>query len=151
MFPESMPDQVTFFGESGCRISIEVTGYEREDTDNKDDANWLNATIAIEAGSFSGTFGVALTTHELIVLHDRLRAVLQSLSGNVVFRTTEEDLSLDFQFSRRGSVSISGVAQPHRSAAGSLHFRFESDQSCIGIAVRELAAVLRRFPVRPTA
>jgi hypothetical protein len=142
-----MADQITFIGEGG-RITIEVSDYERETADNEDDANWLNSTIAIEASPFSGVFGVALTTHELGVLHERLQAALQSLSGTVVFQTTEEDLSLEFKFGGRGSVSISGVAQPHRSAAGTLHFRFESDQSSIGLAVQELSSALRHFPVR---
>jgi hypothetical protein len=35
-----MPDQVTFFGEGGGRVVIEVTGYEREVTDNENDADW---------------------------------------------------------------------------------------------------------------
>ena len=142
-----MANQVTFFGDGG-RLTIEVSDYERKMADNEDDANWLNSTIAIQAAPFSGAFGVALTTHELGVLHERLQDALQSLSGTVVFQTTEDDLSLEFKFGGRGSVSVSGVAQPHRSAAGTLHFRFESDQSSIGLAVQELSSALRHFPVR---
>ncbi len=142
-----MSDQISFVGDGG-RLTIEVSDYERESADNEDDANWLASTIAVQAGSFSGTFAASLTTHELGLLHERLQVALQSLGGVVAFQTTEDDLSLEFTFSKRGAVSIAGIAQPHRFRTGALRFRFESDQSSIGLAVQELSSALRHFPVR---
>ena len=142
-----MADQISFVGDGG-RITIEISDYEREVADNEDDANWLNSSIAIQAGSFSGSFAASLTTHELGLLHERLQTALQSLSGAVAFQTTEDDLSLEFTFNNRGAVSIAGVAQPHRFRTGALRFRFESDQSSIGLAVQEISSALRHFPVR---
>jgi hypothetical protein len=144
-----MSEQITFLGNVG-RLTVEVSGYEREVADNEDDANWLSSTIAIQAPPFSGTFAASLRTHELQDFYEHLDAALRSLSGTVVFQTLEDDLTLEFQFQNKGSVSITGVAQPHRFRANVLRFRFESDQSSVGLAAKELSSVLQHFPVRPT-
>jgi len=143
-----MADQIRFSGEGDGVLIIEISDYERQLADNEDDANWLSSTITVQAGPLGGTFAAALTTHDLVVLYERLRAALQSLSGIVNFESTEEDISLEFSFSRRGSVSISGVAKPHASAAGVLQFRLETDQSLINVAVQQLSIAVLHFPVR---
>lgn len=142
-----MPDKITFLGDGG-KVTIEVFDYERSESSNDDDANWLSSRISVETPPFSGQFSAALTTHETATLHDRLEAALRSLSGTVSFHNTEEDLLLEFKFMERGSVFISGVATPHRSPAVALHFQLNSDQSIINLAAQELSNVLRHFPVR---
>jgi len=142
-----MPFQANFFGE-GCKITIEFRDYERPIADNDDDANWLRSSIHVEADPFSGAFPVALTTHEVIVLYERLKKAYDSLSGTVAFQSTEEDLLLEIEFLASGATIISGIARPHTSSRAALHFRFGSDQSAIGDSIRELGLVLRRLPAR---
>lgn len=142
-----MEFQVNFAGEGG-KIAIHFSDYERSIYDNDDDANWLRSSIHVEADPFSGTFPVALTTHEVLVLYERLKKAYDSLSGTVAFETTEEDLALEIKFLSSGAAIVSGIAKPHKSSMGALHFRFGSDQSAIGDSILQLGLVLRRLPVR---
>ncbi len=142
-----MAAHIDLLGDGG-RLTIEVAGYEREAAEDEDDADWLSSIISIQAGAFSGKFETSLRAYELDVLHEQLQAALQSLTGTVAFQTTEGDLSLEFAFGARGSVLITGAAEPHRFRTGALKFRIESDQSYVALALQEIKAILRLFPVR---
>jgi hypothetical protein len=142
-----MSSTFQFSGENG-HIAITALGYEREDVDNEDDANWLAAVVSVDVPPFAGEFKAALQTDELALLRDMLQAPLQSLSGRVDFENTEEDLRIELTFASRGSVLITGTAKPHRHPGTQLHFRIQSDQSAINLASQDLSSLLRLFPAR---
>lgn len=142
-----MAEQIKFVCDQGG-LTIEVYGYERPDTEDQDDANWLKCEVGIKAGPFSGAFKSAFTTYDLIALAERLKSSLAALSGTVSFQNTEHDIMLEIGFDKRGAASINGTAQPHRSLEASLAFRFDTDQSCLTQTLHQLEAVLRRFPAK---
>jgi hypothetical protein len=140
-------EQIKFAGEQGA-LTIEVYGYERPAAEDQDDANWLRCDVSINAGPFRGTFKSAFTTYDLIALAERLKGALAALSGTVSFQNTEDDIAFDVRLEKHGSATISGAAHPHRSLEASLAFRFDTDQSYLAQALRQLEAVLRIFPVK---
>jgi hypothetical protein len=142
-----MGTQIIFPGENG-KLVIEVSGYERSSADNEDDANWLTSSLTVKAGPFSGTMRVAFTTHDLTLLHDRLKQALVSLSGTVPFENTDGELSLTVDFNKRGGASIKGIAQTRGPLGAALHFQLETDQSALTQTLHQLDDVLRAFPVR---
>lgn len=144
-----MGQEVTLTGEQG-RLAIDVASYENPSATDRDDANWLASTIGVKAEPFSGAFNATFTTHELIILHEQLKKALASLSVTVTFQSTEGDLSLSIEFSKRGAATISGVVQPvvSHGAASALHFRLDTDQSALTQTLRQLEVALRRFPVK---
>jgi hypothetical protein len=132
----------------GDRITVDLSAYENRVPNNEDDANWVDSIVQVRVGTFSGAFRAALTTYELADLHEQLQKALASLSGTVNFKSMEEDLSFTVRFDRRGGACLTGIAQPHRSRQGALHFRLETDQSALTQTLHELEAALRSFPVR---
>jgi hypothetical protein len=142
---------IKFGGEQGS-ITIAIQGYERPGTENYDDANWLRCEVTVKADPFSGMFRCDFTTHDLVVLAEPLKRSLASLSGTVTFRSTEQDVVFDIVFDeKRGTAEIHGKAQPHRWLGACLSFRLDTDQSYLAQSLREIEAVLRKFPVKSRA
>jgi hypothetical protein len=140
-------EDITIGSKQG-RISIEVDGYERPLAENQDDANWLKCIISVNAGPFSGSFKTAFTTHDFVVLHERIQNQLAEMSGDITFENTEGDLTLNINIDKKGTALMSGTVHPHKSLETSLRFEFESDQSYIEQTRRQVQAVIRKFPVR---
>jgi hypothetical protein len=144
-----MSEQITISGHGGSLI-VHVSSYERPGANDPDDANWLTSDAAIKVGVFSGEFRFALTTHDLIDFHEALKTGLSTLSGVVPFRTTERDIALEIIFDQRGTAAIKGSVEPQTSLEASLCFRFDTDQSYLTQTLRQLEAVLRKFPLKQT-
>jgi hypothetical protein len=145
-----MSNTVAFAGDGG-KIVIEILGYERPAASDVDDANWLDAKLSAEAGSFRGSFKLSLTTAELIGLWKDLEKAAVSLSGRVAFESLDSDLELTISFGDRGAVEIAGVLQPGGWSPGALHFQFQSDQSYLSKSVEELKSLSKQFPFRQAA
>ena len=125
---------------------IDVSGFERPSADNEADANWLASFLTVKAGPFSGTMRVAFTTHDLTVLHDRLKQALASQSGTVHFENTDGELSLAVDFKKRGGASIKGVAQTSGPLGAALHIQLETDQSTLTQTLHQLGGCSASFP-----
>lgn len=142
-----MSNTVVFAG-AGGKIEIEVFGYERSAVSDLDDANWLDARLLAEAGSFHGTFSLSLTTAELFSLCRDLEKAIDSLSGRVSLKSLESDLELTITFGARGAAEIAGVLRPGGWSPGVLHFQLQSDQSYLASSVQQLRSLTQQFPFR---
>jgi hypothetical protein len=140
-------ESVIFFGD-GVRLMLDASGYQRPSATDLYDANWLNSTVSITAGPFSGSFNTNLSTYDFVKLQEQLEELVQRLSGRLDFETTENDLVLSVEFSHRGTAAVSGLLRPGGSEATTLSFRLETDQSALSETVRQLKGLLRRLPVR---
>jgi len=129
-------------------ILIEVDGYERPSAEDYDDANWLKCTVAVNAGAFDGNFKTTFTTHDFVVLHERVEHQLAEMSGDITFENTEGDLTLNINMDKRGAALMSGTVHPHKYLEASLRFEFESDQSYLEQTRRQIQAVIRKYPTR---
>lgn len=142
-----MSNVVAFIGDGG-KAEIEVRGYENPRAVDPDDANWLRASLNLEAGPFKGAFDLTMTTHDLVVLRERIEAQSKAATGKAEFETTEADLALTVEFSASGKVQILGVAQPSTCPGAALHFRFESSLDYLGNSLQQLADLISSFPIR---
>jgi len=142
-----MSDTVSIVGQGG-KIVIEVFGYENPSALNVDDANWLSSRISVDVEPFVGSFKAALTTYDLSVLYERLETVLHDLSGQFSFQSTEDNLTLEAEFARNGTVELKGVVQASGSYKATLHYRFESEPGRLYRAVQELKLLTEKFPAK---
>jgi hypothetical protein len=130
------------------RLEIRIIGFETSSHEKENAGNWLDSTIAVNIGAFTGSFKAAFTTGDLIMLDEQLRHGLASKSGMVSFKNTGGDLSLSVEFKHPASPILSGVIQPHRLPQGVLHFRLDISQVALFRTLQELEDALQEFPGR---
>jgi hypothetical protein len=134
-------------GDNG-QIGFEILGYENNQAQTTEDANWLRAVLHIKAGPFSGSVKMALTTSELVVLYSKLVKSVISLRDVVEFSTMEGNLSLRIEFGAEGRVSIRGVITPDESEENAVHYGFHTDPITLERSTQEFARLVSRFPVK---
>ena len=134
----------------GNVIQIEVFGYERPDASDEYDANWLRARCSVTVAEFSAVLSVALVTHDFARFADELEQAVQLLKGTASFSTAEAGLGLEIRFTTAGHAEVFGSARSRSYVPGvsELLFSFETDQSFLAHTVREVRAIVSRFPVR---
>jgi hypothetical protein len=135
----------------GNIIRVEVFGYERPDANDEYDANWLRARVSVSMAEFSAVIRLALVTHDLARFADELEQAVQLLKGTATFSTVEAGLAIEIKFTAAGHAEVFGTARSQTSLVpdeSALSFSFETDQSFLAHTVRELKAIVSRFPVR---
>ena len=135
----------------GGHIKIEVLGYERPETRDRSDANWLAAACSVVVGEFSCSLKLSLITSDFVLFLSQLEEAVSLMRGTAVFNTLEEGLEFTIHFNSAGWADVRGRAQsqtslvPERTA---LSFSFKTDQSFLAKTVRELKGIVRAFPIR---
>ena len=132
-------------------IKIEVRGYERPETTDEDDANWLAAGCDVAVGEFSCTLGLSLVTSDFVRFLAQLERAVDSLNATATFTTLEEGLQVEIKFTHAGHADLFGHARSQTSLVPDqsvLSFSFETDQSFLAQTVRELKEIVKQFPVR---
>ena len=124
-------------------IRVETSSLEKENT-----GNWLDSTVTVNIGAFTGSFKAAFTTGDLVTLDEQLRHGLASKSGVVSFKNTGGDLSLSVEFKNPANSILSGVIQPHRLPQGVLQFRLDIPRVALFRTLQEVEDALREFPAR---
>ena len=115
------------------------------------DANWLRARCSVTVAEFSAVLSLALVTHDFARFADELEQAVQLLKGTASFSTAEAGLAVDIKFTTAGHAQVFGSARSQTSYVPDvtvLSFSFKSDQSFIAHTMRELKAIVSRFPVR---
>lgn len=135
----------------GNTIQIEVLGYERPHANGEYDANWLRARCSITVAAFAAALSLALDTHDFARFADELEQGVRQLQGTATFATVEAGLAIEIKFTTAGHAEVLGSVRSQTSRGPKepeLSFSFETDQSFLAHTVRDLKAVLTRFPVR---
>lgn len=132
------------------RIEIDVLGYERAPVGEFYDDNWLTVTVKVSAGGFRGNIGAAILTSELKKFSDELHPLFQKLNGAAEFVTLEEQLRLKLEGDGKGHIRLEGDVHDRAGIGNRLSFSLQFDQTSLGASIRELEAVLTKFPVRST-
>ena len=137
------------FGQSEHeRIAIDVVGYERPTSGDYDDDNWVVTQIEVRIGGFKGKARAALRTTELVEFGSQLRTLHETLSGTAEFTTLEGQLHLQLEGDGKGHINLKGEVMDQAGVGNRLHFSLEFDQSRLADSVRDLDAVISKFPVR---
>jgi len=145
-----MPKTMEIRGHGG-NIKIDVQSYERPETSDEDDANWLVAKCEIVVREFSCVLGLSLVTREFTQFLAELEEAVGSLKGTATFRTLEEGLQIEVRFNHAGHADVVGHARSQMSPVPEqtvLSFSFETDQSFLAQTVRELKGIVTQFPIR---
>ena len=133
------------------RVAVEVASYERGPlTGDYHDDNWLSVTVTVCVGAFAGVFSASFLTDEFVAFRAQLQTLHATLRGEAEFTTLEEQLFLKLIGNGRGQVSLKGRALDRAGYGNRLEFELEIDQTHLAVAIRDLDALIERFPVRAT-
>jgi len=130
------------------RVEVTVSGYERQPSGDYHDDNWLTVEVSLVVGGFRGRFQASFLTAELTEFRDQLVALNKSLKGEAKLATMETQLLLSLTGNGRGGISLKGEAWDQPGIGNRLAFGFNLDQTHLANTLRELDAVIERFPVR---
>lgn len=139
------------FGQSEHeRIAVDVLSYERGVSGDYHDDNWVQVSIFVSAGAFTGTVGATILTGELAAFHKELSALYAALKGSAKFTTLEQQLALTLVGNGRGNIQLTGQVLDRAGVGNRLSFTLEFDQTILGASIKELGVVIKAFPVRTT-
>jgi hypothetical protein len=132
----------------GASIAIEVFGYENLSAQNASDANWLNCRVVVDMGQFVGNYDASFTTSDFIRFRNELKTLQNTMRGSASFVTDEEALNCTIEMRATGTALVKGTARVHGHTTATLSFSFESDQSFLAEALREVEAAVCEFPLK---
>jgi hypothetical protein len=135
-------------GNERDRVEVQVHSYERAPVGDYHDDNWVQVSVRVRAGAFSGAFDCTFLAPEFSEFRDSLRALHQSLTGKASFSTLEEQLTLELAGDGLGHISLRGVALDSPGMGNKLEFRLDLDQGHLSTALTELDEIVAAFPVR---
>ena len=130
------------------KVTVHVTNYERAQSGEYHDDNWLNVVVSVNAGAFSGEFSAAFVTDEFVTFRSQVQTLYQTLKGTATFRTIEGQLALTLVGDGRGHVNVKGEARDQPGVGNNLSFELAIDQTQLASALRDLDQIIEAFPVR---
>jgi len=146
-----LKNTVQIRGIGGSVVQIDIFGYERPDAGDEYDANWLKARCSVTLAEFSAVLSLSVLAQDFVRFADELEQAVQSLKGTSTFSTVECGLRMEIKFTTGGHADVFGSVRSQMSFVpdqSMLSFSFETDQSFLTPTVRELRAIVSRFPVR---
>jgi len=135
----------------GGRIEVEVFNYERPTARDEHDANWLKAKCSVVVGEFTCVLRFSPATHDFIQFLAQLEEVVRQLKGNATFNTLGGELAVQIKIRSAGQADVFGRARSQSSLVPdqtALSFSFETHESFLAHALRELRTIVTQFPVR---
>ena len=148
---EPLKNTVRIRGNGGNVVQIDISGYERPDAVDEYDANWLRARCSVALTEFSAVLSLSVLAQDFVRFTDELEQAVQLLKGTATFSTVECGLGIEIKFTTGGHADVFGSVRSQISFVPDqsvLSFSFETDQSFLTPTVRELKAIISRFPVR---
>ena len=142
--------EVHFDGEDGSKLSIIIFGYSYPQSEDYWDGNWIRVDVNVRITGFSGNMSGHIRLEELQDLVTILQHIHGNLSGTAIFSTTEEWIGFEIKIGKLGEVHIRGFLQDYWSQHNVLSFVIRSDQTYLLSPIKQLKAILTRFPIRGT-
>ena len=145
--PSCVAERMQMRGDDAS-IAIEVSGYERPPVADPWDLNWLNCSVELSVGRFTGRYPAAFLTGEFATFRDALSAALESNCGRATFDALEGALSFTVELRLTGRALVTGRAQVRAATSAEFAFSFETDPTFLVETAKGADAVLREFPER---
>ena len=136
---------VSFGGIEQERLTISVTGYEGEPSD---DYAWMGVVVSISAGYFSGKFPASFVSQELAEFYRQGMILYETLKGSAEFSTLERQLGFILTSNSLGHIELKGEARDVAGTGNTLKFSLTFDQTQLRSSLAQLAELLSIYKVR---
>ena len=115
---------------------------------NSPDDNWLNATVGVQGGSFTGSFDTLLVTHDFVAFAQGLARMRETGSGEVSCTTIEGGILIGIGLTDRGTGKVRALATNNSGPKATLEIHFETDRTYLVETLSECRKILVAYPVR---
>lgn len=103
------------------------------------------ASVEIKSGNYSVKGEMYVTTGEISLFYDQLKACYQRLGGEVGFANYDVSLEMKLTFNTQGQVLITGRFKERPDLDNELLFEMESDQSYMISALEDMEQIVRQY------
>ncbi|MEK3731658.1 hypothetical protein MKX64_04290 [Paenibacillus sp. FSL M8-0334] len=103
------------------------------------------ASVEIKSGNYSVKGEMYVTTREISLFYDQLKACYQRLDGEVEFANYDVSLELKLCFNAQGHVLITGRFKERPELDNELRFEMESDQSYLISALEDMEQIVQQY------
>lgn len=135
-------------GDNGFGVTLVVQGYMAPSGTNSPDDNWLNATVDVQGGAFTGSFETSLVTHDFVAFAQTLARVLETGSGKVSFTTIEGCILIEISLTDLGTGKVRALATKNSGPEATLEIHFETDRTYLIETLSECRKITKAFPAR---
>ena len=90
----------------------------------------------------------SIQTSQLAAFALQLRQLYDTFSGAAEFTTIEEQVYLILKGDGKGHITLKGEMMDQPGIGNRLKFNLEFDQSQLANSIRDLSAIIAKFPVR---
>jgi hypothetical protein len=109
----------------------------------------LAVEVEIAAGVFAGRYPAAFRIRDFVAFREALRALLSTAAGEARFTASGGQLAMRLSASAGGGVALEGAARHPAGGANMLAFAFTIDRARLVEPLRQLDAIVARFPSLP--
>ena len=130
-------------------LIIHVMNRECPQSSDYWDGNWVKSTIKVSAGGFTGKVKASLRAEEFVSFMDDLSMLYEKLSGQAIFKTMEQWLSITVVGDGLGHFEAQCKLSDNAPAGGgnTLYFTINFDQTFIPGIIGGLKRIVKAFPV----
>lgn len=133
--------------DSGDFVRINLIKLALPDAEHDWDKNWLDASVVIKAGGFSGQFNTQLMTVDFENFKQELKSLYTKLDGTANFSTMEGNINIRMKGDGRGHIASECKLMDHPGTGNKLEVRIDIDQTYIPILIRQLDNIVQIFPI----
>ncbi len=134
-------------GEQADYIALTVKGRERPDSTDFWDANWLACSVDLAVGVFRGCHDSSIRADELERFYRQVEELDERLIGVAELATMEGWLVVRLIGDGRGHIEVTCRLCDDPASGNTLECRLFLDQTCLPTLLRQLAIVMRTYPV----
>lgn len=122
-------------------LKLTVLGFEVENAQNHDDANWLKASIELKASGLFAGFKAALTTYDLIELQRVMTECINQVGMSFDFYAEEDSLHIQLIRTITGAVVVNIECRDFGPPKLGVQVKSETDTASLERAREDLALI----------
>jgi len=134
--------------DTGNVVRVEAVSYEREESRDYYDNNWINSIVFIKCGQFQGEFSAQFMTEDFERFKQELKSLYTDLASPAHFTTIEEQLELIVTGDGRGHIEMQITACDKVADGAELQYTMSFDQTILKPVIEQLQIITKKFPIR---
>ncbi len=131
---------ITLDGDAGDYVVLTINGRPDENDD------WLDVTISVSAGAFSGCVSASLLTVDFTNFRRELESLHQTLDGTATFETIEGQLTIECVGNGRGGIGVTGMVEDRARNSNQLKYQIDTDQTFLPALISQIRVIEEMFP-----
>lgn len=128
-------------------VGIEIIGQAFPHSENAIDCNMLNAIIKIRLPGYKVNFPTSLSTIDLERFFISIKAMYEEMRGTAILDHRDAMIEIKGTINKLGQIEWSGETCYPAGTGATLTFEFTSDQSYLDKLIKDLAKIMKPYPV----